>query len=243
MREQVADRVQVQLLRQGLRGAFAHDGVESLIERPCHGPMVRRASDSRCRGTCARLEGLPRIVAGWAGSLQLAVPPDGTRPTSDRTREAIFSMLESRDAIAGAAVLDLYAGSGALGLEALSRGASSAVLVEQAPRAARTIRGNVAVLARAAPGPLDARVEQRTVEAYLPTAAGAFDLVFSDPPYDVSDDQVARDLAALAPLLAADGLLLLERSSRSPVPPLPAGLVLDRTRTYGDTSVHLLVPA
>jgi 16S rRNA (guanine966-N2)-methyltransferase len=186
---------------------------------------------------------MPRIVAGWAGSLQLAVPPDGTRPTSDRTREALFSMLESRDAIAGAAVLDLYAGSGAFGLEALSRGAASVVLVEKAPRAVRVIRDNLARLRRAAPGPIDARAVQQAVGGFLADAAGGVGLAFLDPPYDLADDLVEADLAALAPLLAPDAVVLVERSSRSPVPALPPGLALERSRTYGDTAVHVLVPA
>ena len=186
---------------------------------------------------------MPRIVAGWAGSLQLAVPSDGTRPTSDRTREALFSMLEARDAIAGAAVLDLYAGSGAFGLEALSRGAASVVLVEKAPRAARVIADNLARLRRAAPGPLDARVAQQSVAAFLAKARPGVGLAFLDPPYDLPDADVAADLIALAPLLVADAVVLVERSSRSPRPSLPSTLALERTRTYGDTAVHLLAPA
>lgn len=190
-----------------------------------------------------RLNGtVPRIVAGWAGSLQLAVPPDGTRPTSDRTREALFSMLASRGAIEGARVLDLYAGSGAFGLEALSRGAASAVLVEKAPRAARVIRENVARLRRAASGPLDAEVVQQAVRSYLAGARPGVGLAFLDPPYDLADAEVAADLVALAPLLLPDAVVLVERSSRSPVPALPPGLVLERTRTYGDTAVHVLTP-
>ncbi|WP_133765528.1 16S rRNA (guanine(966)-N(2))-methyltransferase RsmD [Amnibacterium kyonggiense] len=186
---------------------------------------------------------VPRIVAGWAGSLQLAVPPDGTRPTSDRTREALFSMLEARDAIAGAAVLDLYAGSGAFGLEALSRGAASVVLVEKAPKAARVIRENVGRLRRAADGPLDAAVVQQAVRTFLATAAPGVGLAFLDPPYDLADEDVAADLVVLAPLLEPDALVLVERSSRSPAPVLPPTLVLERTRTYGDTAVHVLTTA
>ncbi|WP_375405769.1 16S rRNA (guanine(966)-N(2))-methyltransferase RsmD [uncultured Amnibacterium sp.] len=186
---------------------------------------------------------MPRIVAGWAGSLQLAVPADGTRPTSDRTREALFSMLESRDAIAGAAVLDLYAGSGAFGLEALSRGAASVVLVEKAPRAVRVIRDNIARLRRSAPGPIDARAVQQAVGSFLAQASGGVGLAFLDPPYDLPDADVAADLLALAPLLTADAVVLVERSSRAPAPPLPPTLLLERTRTYGDTAVHLLAPA
>lgn len=183
---------------------------------------------------------MPRIVAGWAGSLQLGVPPAGTRPTSDRTREALFSMLEARDAIAGAAVLDLYAGSGAFGLEAVSRGAASAVLVERAPRAARTIRDNAARLRRAAPGPIDVQVLQQAVRSHLALPGAPADLVFLDPPYDLGDDEVAADLIALVPRLGPDPVVLLERSSRSPEPEMPPGLVLERTRAYGDTAVHVL---
>ena len=186
---------------------------------------------------------MPRIVAGWAGSLQLRVPPAGTRPTADRTREALFSMLEARDAVDGAAVLDLYAGSGALGLEALSRGASSAVLVERAPRAVAVLRDNAARLRKAAPRSLDVRVAAQSVRAFLAAAAGPFDLVLSDPPYDVDDEEVGADLAALVPLLAPDALVLLERSVRSAAPTPPDGLVLERTRAYGDSAVHLLVRA
>ena len=185
---------------------------------------------------------MPRIVAGWAGSLQLAVPPDGTRPTSDRTREAIFSMLEARDAIEGAAVVDLYAGSGALGLEALSRGAASVVLVEKAPRAAKVIRDNVGRMRKAAPGPLDATVVQQSVSTWLGSAAPGIGLAFLDPPYSIPDAQVVGDLAALVPLLTEDAVVLLERSSRSGDPALPPGLELVRTRSKGDTALHLLVP-
>ena len=96
---------------------------------------------------------MTRIIAGFAGSLSLQVPRSGTRPTSDRVREAIFSALEARDAIDGAAVLDLYAGSGALGLEAASRGAAEAVLVERAKPAADVCRRNADALKRRASRP------------------------------------------------------------------------------------------
>lgn len=181
---------------------------------------------------------VPRIVAGWAGSLPLAVPPTGTRPTGERAREALFSMLAARGAVEGAAVLDLYAGSGALGLEALSRGAASAVFVEQSPRAARVLRDNLARLRRAAPGPVAAEVVQRSVATHLPTAAGA-DLVLSDPPYDLSEADVARDLAGVARVLAPGGLAVLERAARSPAPPAPPGLEAAGSRRWGDTAVHL----
>ena len=185
---------------------------------------------------------MPRIVAGWAGSLQLAVPSDGTRPTADRTREALFSMLESRDAIADAAVADLYAGSGAFGLEALSRGAASVVLVDKAPRAVQVLRANAARVRRAAPGPVEVRVVQQSVEAFLAAADGGLGLVLLDPPYDLPDARIEADLVALAPLLTSDAVVLVERSSRSPAPALPPTLELERTRRYGDTAVHVVAP-
>ena len=152
-------------------------------------------------------------------------------------------MLAARDAIAGAAVLDLYAGSGALGLEAVSRGATSVVLVEQSRRATAVLRDNVARLRRAAPGPLDVRVAPQAVATFLAGAAGGVGLAFLDPPYDLDDALVEADLVALAPLLMASALVLVERSSRSPVPALPASLVLERTRTYGDTAIHVITAA
>ena len=194
---------------------------------------------------------MPRIIAGWAGSLQLRIPPSGTRPTSDRVREAIFSALEAADAIEGVRVLDLYAGSGALGLEAVSRGAASAVLVDRAGGAATALRHNAGLLRHAAPTAIDVTVLQRAVGSYLARAAlhsdasagapGGIGLAFLDPPYELSDPAVLHDLAALAPLLAPGATVVLERSSRSAPPAsLPDGLAVERTRTYGDTAVHLL---
>lgn len=190
---------------------------------------------------------MTRIIAGFAGSLALTVPGSGTRPTSDRVREAIFSALDSRDLLDGARVLDLYAGSGALGLEAASRGASHVVLVERDARAAAVCRANAqrvraASAGSASAGSASARapkvdVVARTVAAYLPSASDAFDLVFLDPPYDLADDELARDLAALVPVLAADAVVLVERGSRSPEPQWPAGIALDRSKKHGDTTL------
>jgi 16S rRNA (guanine966-N2)-methyltransferase len=183
---------------------------------------------------------MTRIIAGSAGSLTLAVPRSGTRPTSDRVREAIFSALESRDAIEGATVLDLYAGSGALGLEAASRGAAEVVLVEKAKSAADVCRRNADAVTRAARATgqgVRIRVAPRTVGAYLEGAAAGFDLVFVDPPYELAEQPLARDLALLAPLLSDDAVVIVERSSRSPEPTWPAGIVPDRRRVYGETTL------
>lgn len=205
--------------------------------------MVRTPADTDASTPVRQAGAVPRIVAGWGGSLQLRVPSAGTRPTSDRTREALFSMLEARGAVRGAAVLDLYAGSGALGLEALSRGAASAVLVDRAPAAVRALRANVATLRRAAPGNLSVEVVQRSARAFLAAARGPFDLVLLDPPYDLDDEAVTDDLGALRPLLGPGAVVLVERSARSPAPRPPVGLVLDRTRVHGDSAIHALVPA
>lgn len=179
---------------------------------------------------------MTRIIAGIAGGSRLEVPDAGTRPTSDRVRESLFGALESSDAIADARVLDLYAGSGALGLEALSRGAVAADLVERGRAAAGVARRNAATVSRAG-APLG-RVHQSAVRAFLQHATGPFDLVFTDPPYDLDDAAMAADLAALAPLLSSDALVVIERAKRSTAPDLPsAGLTLVREKTYGDTRV------
>ena len=179
-----------------------------------------------------------RIIAGFAGSLRLAVPATGTRPTSDRIREAIFSALESRDAIVGCRVLDLYAGSGALGLESASRGASSVTLVESSPKGVRVCRSNAALIAGKAPRPVPIEVVPRPVQTFLESTPGTYDLVFSDPPYELGNAELEASLVALVPRLAPEALLVLERSSRSPEPVWPEGLALERLKNYGDTTLY-----
>ena len=186
---------------------------------------------------------MTRIIAGFAGSLALEVPRSGTRPTSDRVREAIFSALEAADAIDGARVLDLYAGSGALGLEAASRGAAAVVLVERDARAAAICRRNAATILARAPKGAQPRIEvaAQAVGSWLAGAvATSWDLVLIDPPYDVGEAEISAVLDALAPSLADGATVVVERSSRSPAPTLPAGLGLTRTKTYGETAVHYL---
>lgn len=179
---------------------------------------------------------MTRIISGAAGSLALVVPDAGTRPTSDRVRESLFSALESADLVTRARVLDLYAGSGALALEALSRGAASADAVEKSPRAASVIERNARTVARALNG-LTARVHRSAVDAFLRIPRGPFDLVFIDPPYDVNDDALNAELALLVPSLADGATVIIERSRRSPEPKMPAGLTLERTKRYGDTTL------
>ena len=177
---------------------------------------------------------MTRIVAGSAGGRTLQVPAHGTRPTSERVREALFSRLEHSGAVAGARVLDLYAGSGALGLEAASRGATTVTLVESARAAADVCRRNVSVLGL---GDRVQVVAERVERFVARPAAAAWDLVLLDPPYDVPADALDQVLAALVPVLAAQATVVVERSARGAAPTWPAGLVDDGERGYGETHV------
>jgi 16S rRNA (guanine966-N2)-methyltransferase len=177
-----------------------------------------------------------RIIAGVAGGRRLLVPPKGTRPTSDRVREALFSALENDPGLAGAAVLDLCAGSGALGLEALSRGAAHALFVESDRRAAGVLRRNIEQLGL--PG---ATLVAASAGSVLAGPAGrAYDLVLADPPYDVPDGEVAGWLAAAEAhgWLAEDAVVVVERAGRGGAFPWPASLQAVRERRYGDTTLH-----
>lgn len=182
---------------------------------------------------------MTRIIAGAAGGVRLDVPSAGTRPTSDRVRESLFGALESADALEGARVLDLYAGSGALGLEAASRGAASIDLVERSKPAAAIARRNADGVRRSigASAP-PVRIHAHPVGTWLRGAGGPFDLVFLDPPYDLPDAELAENLAALAPALAPDALVVVERAARSGAPDWTgAGLEPIRDRVYGDTAI------
>jgi 16S rRNA (guanine966-N2)-methyltransferase len=189
-----------------------------------------------------------RIIAGFAGSLTLRVPSAGTRPTSDRVREALFSSLEARHAIADAQVLDLYAGSGALGLEAASRGAATVTLVEKSHAAVRVCKANAALVVARAPAsdPLAVTppitVISKPVYSFLTSTIGHWNLVFIDPPYELDELELGQVLAALVPHLISDAVIALERSSRTPVPAWPAGLTLDKVSRYGETVIYWLSP-
>ncbi|WP_028050252.1 16S rRNA (guanine(966)-N(2))-methyltransferase RsmD [Cellulomonas sp. URHD0024] len=171
---------------------------------------------------------MSRVVAGSVGGRILQVPRTGTRPTSERVREALFSRLEHLDVVDGARVLDLYAGSGALGIEAASRGAAHVTLVDSARDAADACRRNVAALGLADRVVVAAEKADRFVQR--PTT---WDLVLVDPPYDVTEDDLAAVLAPLA--LSAHGVLVVERARRSPEPTWPDGVTLIDHRAYGDT--------
>ncbi|MHA6793230.1 16S rRNA (guanine(966)-N(2))-methyltransferase RsmD [Pseudonocardia bannensis] len=179
---------------------------------------------------------MTRIIAGRVGGRRLAVPPKGTRPTSDRVREALFSVLENDPGLDGAAVLDLCAGSGALGLEALSRGAEHALFVECDRRAAAVLRRNVADLG------LGGEVRAAPAAAVLAGRADrAYDVVLVDPPYEVADDEVAGWLAAAQAhgWLAPDATVVVERGARSGAFDWPDPLRGARERRYGDTTLHV----
>jgi len=188
---------------------------------------------------------MTRIIGGIAGSRQLTSPAKATRPTSDRIRESIFNRLASRDRLDGARVLDLYAGTGALALEAISRGAISAVLVEKDGKAAAVCNQNAQLIQKALEkeGFFDAitKVAHKAVSSFLSTDTGEYDLVFIDPPYDISNAEVIENLEALLPTLAKDAIVMVERSSRSEALAIPEGLELDEEKSYGDTTIFWLL--
>lgn len=176
-----------------------------------------------------------RVVAGTARGRRLRAPEgEGTRPTSDRVREAVFNALFSLGAVADARVADLYAGSGALGIEALSRGAAHAWFVESDRSAAAVIADNLDTLGFRA----SATLLQRPVEAAIADLPDAFDLVLIDPPY--AFDDWGDLLVSIQPSLAADAIVVVE--SDRPVE-VPAGWEKVRERTYGGTVIAFVAPA
>jgi len=187
---------------------------------------------------------MTRIISGFAGSITLVTPGQGTRPTSDRVREAIFSALDARGVLDGARVLDLYAGSGALGLEAASRGAAKVLLVERSLPATQACRKNAALVLRQAPkgSGLTIDVSSQPVQSFLTSNLAEWDVVMLDPPYDLGEIELKHNLELLVPRLAPDAVVLVERSSRSPEPAWPAGLELDRRKDYGDTTLWWASP-
>lgn len=179
---------------------------------------------------------MTRIIAGRLGGRRLATPTGAhTRPTADRVREAMFNSLATMLDLTGARFADLYAGSGAVGLEALSRGAEHVLLVESDARAARVIRDNVTAL-RVAP---DVRLVTAKVATALAAGpdGGAYDVVFADPPYAVPDAEIGALLAAVCAgdWLAPDGIVVIERSARTAPLTSVEGITAERGRRYGET--------
>jgi 16S rRNA (guanine966-N2)-methyltransferase len=170
-----------------------------------------------------------RIVAGeWGGRRLVAPPGRGTRPTTDRVREAWMSAVDPY--LDGARVLDLFAGSGALGLEALSRGAAHATFVEQAPPALQSLRANLAALGAAARAEV---VRADAVRYVAGLEAGAFDVAFADPPYAQGFAAALMEAFAAVPFA---GLLCVEHGRNDEIPELPGA----RTRRYGDTALTFI---
>jgi 16S rRNA (guanine966-N2)-methyltransferase len=181
-----------------------------------------------------------RVIAGIAGGRRLVAPKGDTRPMTDRVKEALFASLGVR--VEDAAVLDLYAGSGSLAIEALSRGARSAVLVDQAHQSLRAIHTNLTTTGFDE----EARVVRRPVASYLhdPAQPGApFDLVFLDPPYDDPSGEISRYLAALAEpgWLSTNAIVVVERRKSSEPLTFPDPWQIQTSRAYGDTLLLVAV--
>jgi 16S rRNA (guanine966-N2)-methyltransferase len=188
---------------------------------------------------------MSRIVAGAAGGTPLvSVPGSLTRPTTDRVKEALFSRLDAFDVLAGSRVLDLYAGSGSLGVESASRGAQSVDLVEFADRASAVCQRN-ADLINGVLGRKTVTVHRSRVESFLErTADGTrWDVVFLDPPYPLDEPALAAVLGKLARHLAPGAVVVVERSSRTPEPFWPAALERFAEKKYGETRLWFAEPA
>jgi 16S rRNA (guanine966-N2)-methyltransferase len=201
----------------------------------------QRSAAETLASTCQLSEGFARsdnfgrvrVIAGSLGGRRLAVPRgQATRPTADRVREALFSILAGR--VQGARVLDLFAGSGALGIEAVSRGAAEATFVDSSPAAIRALKANLEALG------LQAEVQRRDAGAFLRAARETgrqYDLVFLDPPYRHAG-ALGRDLAeTVAAVLAPGGIAVSESDRRQPLDLSP--LPLNDERRYGDTLIRI----
>jgi len=188
---------------------------------------------------------MTRIIGGLVGYRKLASPAESSRPTGDRIRESIFSTLESKGALAGSKVLDLYAGTGALGLEALSRGAVATVLVESNKMAAAVCIKNARTVQDALSDEgqeVSAKVQIQPVQKFLEASNGSFDLVFIDPPYELTNQEVEKCLESLRVLVSDKAWVLVERSSRVDAFAI-TGYELAEQKSFGDTVVYWLKPA
>ena len=190
-----------------------------------------------------------RIIAGRFKGFEVRVPAKGTRPTTDRTKEAVFSHLESMGMLNNTRILDLYAGSGALGIEALSRGASTLVAVEAAGQAANLLRTTFNNLKKQhawqsgdSVQVIRCKAEQYAQTYVTPHESQQFDVVFIDPPYAVEDEvcnTLLRDLVHNH-VVREDGVVILERSARSPEPQVPEDWEIVRAKNYGETAVYTI---
>lgn len=193
---------------------------------------------------------MSRIIAGAAGGQPLkSVPGDATRPTTDRVKEALFSRLESWDILSGARVLDLFAGSGSLGVETASRGARQVILVEKAPKAVTVCQQNAALVNKALKTTA-VSVQRGSVDSVLDGFYNAqtgvpsktFDVVLLDPPYPLTEEELAVTLEKISKVLAEDATVIVERSGRSPEPIWPESLENFADRKYGETHLWFAEP-
>lgn len=187
---------------------------------------------------------MSRIISGAAGGTPLvSVPGSLTRPTTDRVKEALFSRLDAFGIISGARVLDLYAGSGSLGVESGSRGAAAVDLVEFDAKASAVCQRN-ADLINGVLGRKAVTVHRSKVESFLERTAEAalWDLVFLDPPYPLTEPALSAVLGKLADHLGPSAVVVVERSSRSPEPVWPAGLERFAEKKYGETRLWFAEP-
>lgn len=184
---------------------------------------------------------MTRIVSGTAKGRVLQTPDKGTRPTSAKVREALFSKLESWKMVADVQVLDLFAGSGALGIEALSRGAAKATFVEKSRAASRVVAKNLQIT----------KLDHAAQNVNLPAAEfldrlgetnNGFDLVFIDPPYAMSEEELGDLLGKVEKHLTPDAVVVVERDASSEKPLLSAGLEVEDYRKWGGTAAWFLSP-
>ncbi|MGO2484805.1 MAG: 16S rRNA (guanine(966)-N(2))-methyltransferase RsmD, partial [Glutamicibacter ardleyensis] len=178
-----------------------------------------------------------------------SVPGDATRPTTDRVKEALFSRLESWDILSGARVLDLFAGSGSLGVETASRGARQVVLVEKAPKAVSVCQQNAALVNKVLK--TDTVTVQRgsvdsVLDGYYNAVSGVpsktFDVVLLDPPYPLTEEELAVTLEKISRILAEDATVIVERSGRSPEPTWPSAMEKFADKKYGETHLWFAEP-
>ena len=182
---------------------------------------------------------MSRIIAGTAGGLRLAIGAGREHSSHDRPSEGtLFSKLESYGVVQGRRVLDAYAGSGALGCEALSRGAASVEFVEKHPKACEVTRRNVAATSKTATGVT--RVTQGSAQSYVAVHSGPWDLVFLDPPYAFTQDQILDILHVITPNLAEGAIVVVERSSRDAEPAWNSQLRRFAMKKYGETVLYYL---
>lgn len=189
---------------------------------------------------------MSRIIAGAAGGLRLTnVPGENTRPTTDRVKEALFSRLESYNMLKGARVLDLFGGSGALGCEALSRGAAHVDFVDHYLKAMSVIERNIAAVSKTATG--STRVSRMAARAYLNQTSDlpqndSWDLVFIDPPYAVTNGELEELLGLLRERVSEGAVIVVERASRTAEPSWPSGLEKFSEKKYGETILYYVEP-